>query len=286
MSESPFIANVTEATFEKEVLERSMNMLVVVDFWAGWCNPCKMLMPILSSLAEELNGEFFLAKIDTDAERSLAEKYSIRSLPTVRFIKQGQIVDEFNGALPAQEVRLFIEKNKFQETDTKLHEANEAFNANQLDTASKLLTDILDKDENNRSARLLQVKISLKKGDFETVDDFLSHVPLNEADDEDIKEIAALNEFGKGTINAPSIDELTKQLENNQDIDKHYQLACHYALQKEYEKAMDNFLVVMKLDRKYKDDGARKSILGIFGLLGGSGPTVNLYRIKMSRLLH
>ena len=286
MSESSFIAHVTEATFDREVLERSYDTLVVVDFWAGWCNPCKILMPVLSNLAEEYNGSIFLAKVDTDVERKLAETYGIRSLPSVRFFKQGQIVDEFNGALPSEEIRLFIEKNQFKETDFDLHAAKQAFDEGDLDTASRLLRDILLKDPDNRTAILLQVKIALQHGDVDFVDQFLAKVPLGDADSDEIKEITALNEFSKALVGSPTMEELELDLANNDNLEKRFQLASHYALQGQYEKAIQNFLMVMENDRNYKDDGARKSIIAIFDLLGGSGPIVNTYRVKMSRLLH
>ena len=292
MSESPFIAHVTQATFEKEVLERSYDTLVVVDFWAGWCNPCKILMPVLAALAEEYNGGFFLAKVDTDAERTLALKepgtywHCIRSLPSVRFFKQGEIVDEFAGALPAQEVRLFIEKNKFKDSDFEMHNAKQAFDAGDLDTASHLLQDILSKDPTSHSATLLQVKIALQRNDIDFVDDFLAKVPLAEADSDEIREIKALNEFSKALVGAPSINELEADLANTENVEKRFQLASYYALQGEYEKAIQNFLIVMENDRQYKEDGARKNIIAIFDLLGSSGPIVNTYRIKLSRMLH
>jgi len=102
--------DVTTDTFEQDVLERSATAPVVVDFWADWCEPCKTLTPMLEQAVEEREGRVVLAKVDTDANQELAERYSVRGIPNVKAFRNGQVVDEFTGALPAPAVAEFLDR--------------------------------------------------------------------------------------------------------------------------------------------------------------------------------
>jgi len=102
---------VTDTDFEKEVIEKSKSVPVVVDFWATWCMPCNMLSPTLEKLAKEYKGKFILAKANVDDSRTAAQNYSIMSIPAVKMFKEGKVVDEFVGALPEEEVKSWLDKN-------------------------------------------------------------------------------------------------------------------------------------------------------------------------------
>jgi putative thioredoxin len=102
--------DVTTDTFEQDVLERSKTVPVVVDFWADWCGPCKMLTPVLEQAIEARDGRVVLAKVDTDANQELAERYGVRGIPNVKAFRNGQVVDEFTGALPSAAVEEFLDR--------------------------------------------------------------------------------------------------------------------------------------------------------------------------------
>ncbi len=102
---------VTDSNFEEEVIKQSKNALIIVDFWASWCMPCKMLSPILEKIAEEHKGKITLAKLDVDRNPRMSQKYRINGIPAVKLFKNGKLVDEFVGALPEEQVRRYIDKH-------------------------------------------------------------------------------------------------------------------------------------------------------------------------------
>jgi len=286
MTNSPHISIVTADNFETEVLEKSLTRPVLVDFWAGWCNPCKILMPILAKLAEEYNGKFHLAKIDSEQEKSLTEQFNIRSLPTVKIFKLGDVIDEFSGVLPESDIRVFIDRHQISDSDHQFQTALEALESNDQAKARSILENLLKNDNTHANSIMLLARIALDEGKNQEVDDLLDHIPFQNANDELVQEIKVLNSFSKELSDVKDIDSLKQQVTSTNDIGSQYQLACYYALNKQYENALENFIDIMQKDRKFKDDGARKNILAIFDILGGSGPLVNLYRVKLSRLLH
>lgn len=174
------VIDVTEATFQTEVVERSLQQLVVVDLWADWCGPCKQLSPVLERLAGEANGAWVLAKIDVDANPRIAQLFGVQSIPTVVAIAGGQPVDAFSGALPEPQIKKWLGslldalKDKLpgrpaqggteQPEDPRFTEAEAAFERGDFAAAEAAYQRILDAEPANERAKaaLAQVRFSAR----------------------------------------------------------------------------------------------------------------------------
>ncbi len=287
MSESPYVVNVTAADFEQVVLEGSRRQPVLVDFWADWCAPCRQLMPILSRLADEFAGAFVLAKVDTEAEPTLAAQFGIRSLPTVQLFKDSLPVDQFMGALPEGEIREFLKRHIETESDQRLAEAEALIAAGNTAAAAKLLDEV--RGQTPDSSRLFLAEVSLKaaEGDATAAAEMLERTPLDLANDPRVAALRGELGFAAVIDGAESAEACARRLEvNPKDSDTRYKLAAHQAVAGDYASALENLLLLMQRDRGYGDDAARKGMLMIFDLLGGEGELVSTYRAKLARALY
>lgn len=286
MSDSPFVAEVTADNFETEVLARSNDVPVLVDFWAAWCQPCQMLMPILTSLAETYGGKIFLAKVNSDEQQALATQYGVRSLPTVKLFRHGQPVDEFMGALPEGQVREFIDKHLDKPSDPLRQQARDAMDSGEFEAAIELLNQALSVDDGNPEILLEKAQLSLALGNMQEAMSIVESLPLAQRDSDEAKRIKAAATFAAAVDKSVGPAELELRIEQNaNDSDARYQRACRAVLQGQYESALDDLLHLVRTDRAYKDGVGQTGMLAIFDLLEG-GDLVNRYRRQMFNALH
>jgi putative thioredoxin len=286
MTDSPFVINVTAPDFVKVVLEESHRRPVLVDFWASWCAPCRALAPILDKLAQEFGGKFLVAKIDTDQEKNLAIQLGIRSLPTVRLFRNGAVVDEFMGALPEADLRNFLHKHLPKPADGLLQQAEKFLAQGQIKQATDLLAQAHSTDSKDLRILLLQAKIKITLGEYDAAEQILNTLPLSEHGNVEAKILRAQLSFVRVVAQAPDKATLEGRLAASpEDSEARYQLAAHYVVAAVYQEALDNLLILLRKDRSYGDDAARKGMIGIFDILGNSGDLVNQYRIKLTNTL-
>src|SRR4030065_277949 len=164
MSPSPHIADVNQQTFESLVLAKSREIPVLADFWAAWCGPCKQLMPVLAKLADEYDGKFFLAKINSDTEQPLAARYGVKSLPTVKLFRNGQVVEEFMGAQPEKAIRALLDRHIPRASDTLVDNALQVLRAGQPDQALAILQQAVKTDPGNDRAKLELARLHAQLG--------------------------------------------------------------------------------------------------------------------------
>ncbi len=286
MSNSPYIIEVTSENYQTDVIEQSMRVPVLVDFWASWCQPCQMLMPVLARLAEDYRGKFILAKINTEEQQALAAQFGIRSIPTVKLFRNGEPVDEFAGALPEAEIRKFLDKHIPRESDALVDKAQQMLLQGDANGALELLAQAKASDPANGNIDLALAQTHAAAGDLQKAEEILGSLPADLRDKPEVRTLEGLLFFEGLLAGAPTEDELTRRLQADaEDAEARYLLAAHHAVNQRYEQAMDELLQVMKKHRSYGDDAARKALLKLFDILG-EDPLVPRYRSRMMSLIY
>ncbi len=287
MADSSFIYDVTAENFQQVVLETSMSRPVLVDFWAEWCQPCKALMPVLAKLADEYQGKFIIAKVNTEEQQQLATHFGIRSIPCVKLFLNGQMADEFMGALPEDEVRSFINKYLPRESDGLLAQAEQLLLQGDADGAGTLIQQAAQMDPGSPRVMLSNARYLASVGRLDDAEQQLNALPIEEKNNPEVSAMLARLQFDRSSAGTPSPEELEQRLRQNpRDSEALHQLASHKIMQNDLEAALELLLRLMQCDREYGDDAARKDMLRIFEMLGGQGELVKRYRNRLFNLLH
>ena len=287
MSDSPFVHNVTAEDFQSLVIENSFKQPVLVDFWAEWCNPCLVLIPILTKLADEYNGAFILAKVNSDEQGELAAQAGVRSLPTVKLFVDGQIVDEFMGALPEPEVKKFLDQHIQSESDVVLNDAMLAYQEGREQDALDMLNAALAHDPQNAKLKINIAKLVANQGDLQSARALAETLNDEEKQQPEAKELITQLKLAQQLQEAGDPNEIEQKLKDNpDDLDALYQMSNIQTASGNYEAAIQMLMKIMQKDRSFKDDAGRKGLIDIFDMLGSDNPLVQTYRRKMFTLLH
>ncbi len=292
MSDSPYIIDVTKENFEAVILQGSMQTPILIDFWADWCEPCKMLMPVLAKLAEEYQGAFVLAKINTDAEQEIAQQLGIRSLPTVKLIINGAAVDEFSGALPESEVRAFLDKHISagpaapDPSQDPVEVAKMLQEQGQSEAAMQMLREAQSADPENGDIAIALGQACVAQGNYDDARQCLSI--LSEEDGKKpgagmLRGMLSLTDADDSTRDEAAVISELEADEGNSDA--RFQLGIKQALRGDFETGVKTLMDLMQRDREYGDDGARKTLVSVFDAMGDD-PRVGPMRRQMFNLLH
>jgi putative thioredoxin len=277
---SHHVKDVTTSDFQQEVLLRSRDLPVLVDFWAEWCGPCKTLSPLLERLTDEADGTFELAKVDVDANQELSAQFMVQSIPTIVAIKNGREVDRFTGALPEASIRTFIEGILPTELDRMVDEARTALVAGDTAGAEHMLRQVLDMQSDHQEAGTSLAALLIDRGD---IDDGL--IVLGKlAPDPDVERLQAAARLRQAA--GDDISELeAAAAEDSDDMEAQMNLAKALAARSEFEPALDKLLAVVARKGDGKEE-AREAMVDIFEVLGNEHPLTATYRRQLATALN
>lgn len=278
----PHVFDATTAGFQAEVIERSLQTPVLVDFWATWCGPCKQLGPVLEKLAADYNGAFLLAKVDVDAEQQLAGYFGIRSVPTVVLIKDGQIADGFPGALPEGQLRAFLAQHGIEPAAPE--EPAEAPPESPAEAIARLRGEIAaapDKDE----LKLDLALALLRTGDTTEAVALLDALPANLATDDRAKAARARLGFAERLKDAPTAETLRQRIAADPaDLEARYLLGTRLIVEGEAAAGLEEFLAMLRTDRSWREGLPRTALIEAFSVVEDED-LVGSYRRKMASVL-
>jgi putative thioredoxin len=260
MSEASYKFVATTENFVATVVEGSAERPVLVDFWAPWCGPCRTLMPLLDRIADEYGGRFALAKVNTDEEQQIAAHFGIRSIPTVLLFHQGQVAEQFVGVQPEQSIRALLDR---------------------------YLAPGAGDDPDSPAGLAARAEAELAARDSAAAAATLEQLEARDPEHRALKSLRARAAFVQAANARPDVAALRAALERDPaDSEARHALAAHYALAGDYATALAEWLELMRRDRRFGDDVARRSLLAAFDVLGEAHEFTASYRRRMASLLH
>ena len=283
---SPFVLDVTDATFEREVLERSFQTPVVVDFWAPWCGPCRTLGPILERQAAQQNGAFVLAKINVDENPQIAAAAQARSIPLVIAFRDGQARSQFVGAQPESEVKRFLAAILPTQADRLAKEGGELLGGH-ANAAEERFRAALKEDARHPIALVGLARVLGERGAIEEALGLLERVVGAPAVEQEAERLAAeLRTRAAGPSDGGELAALeAKARANPSDLAARIEYGRALAAARRYEAALAELLACVEADAHFQEDAARKAMLDVFGVLGGEHDLVQEYRSALARVL-
>jgi putative thioredoxin len=288
-ADSAVIDTTTEG-FLKDVIEESKRQPVLVDFWAPWCGPCKQLTPILEKVVKAAKGKVKLAKMDIDKHPDIPGQMGIQSIPAVIAFANGQPVDGFMGALPESQVIAFLErvtKGKIgAEEKDLLKEADAALAAGNAAEAANLYGQLLKEDSGNVAALAGLARCYVATGNIEQAKKTLAIVPEAKLNDAAVAAARAALELAEQAKSVGPIDELEKKVAADPlDHQARFDLAAALNANGKRAEAVDHLIAIVKRDRKWNEDGARKQLVQFFEAWGPTDPATVDGRKRLSSIL-
>ena len=279
--------DVDASNFEQIVFENSKHTPVVMDFWAEWCGPCKALKPILEKLAEEYGGKFILAKINADHNQELAAQFAVRGIPSVKAVYNGEIVEEFSGALPEAQVRAFLDRVIPSPAEDLRVQAGLAREAGDPAKALQLLAEASKLDSANEWVRLDAAEILLEMNQLDEAKRLLDSLSPNTRMDDRAQRVLAKLSFAQGGQLGGDEKGLRETIAATpNDMESRMALANLLVAAGRHQEGLEELLEMVRIDRAWQDETPRKTMLAVFNMLGGQGELVSAYRRKLASALN
>ncbi len=284
------IKDSTEASFMADVIEASRDVPVIVDFWATWCGPCKTLGPALEAAVLAAKGKVKLVKIDVDQNQAISAQMRIQSIPTVYAFWQGQPVDGFQGALPASQIKQFIDKLTALGGDGGLADAlaaaEEMLEQGAVADAAETFAAILEEEPANAAAYGGLARTRIATGDLDQAEAFLAAAPAELAKAKEVEAARAQLDLARQAANAGPEAELRAAVEADpQNHQARFDLAVALNAAGKVDEAVDELLDLFRRDREWNDGAARTQLFTIFDALKPQDPIVLRGRRKLSSMI-
>ncbi len=284
------IKDTTSAAFAKDVLEASRTALVLVDFWAAWCGPCKQLTPVLEKVVKSYGGKVRLAKINTEEHPAIAAQLQVQSLPTVYAFRDGRPLDGFTGAQPETAVRAFLDRllavEHAADAASLLAIAEEALAAGDLQGAAEVYAEVLQEDQQNPAALAGLARCYIKTGDLARAEQTLALVPPDKRDVPAVESVRTAIELARQAGQKDNRKELEARLAADaKDHQARFDLAVALAARGDKAAAIEHLLEIVRQDRAWNEEAARKQLVKLFDAWGPKDPVTSDGRRRLSSLL-
>ena len=285
-----YIKDISTATFNEEVINASKDALVLVDFWAPWCGPCKQLTPTLEKLVTEYAGSVILCKLNVDENQAIAAQMGVQSIPAVFAFKDQKPVDGFMGNVTEAELRKFLEKNVGPLTDPNSDKLTQIINLKKTDNyqdALSLLDEMIQEDQENTDVIYEIADCYLKMNELDNAKKFISSVPEKLLQNDKIKQIKSAIELAQDIPSDNArIDDLISKIEQNpNDHQARLDLSLYYNSIGNKDEAADLLIESIKLDKEWNEKAAQSQLLKFFEVWGFSDPVSIDKRKNLSSVL-
>lgn len=284
------IKDSTDQTFMQDVIEASREVPVIVDFWATWCGPCKQLGPILEKVVKDARGAVRLVKVDIDKNPMIAGQLRIQSIPAVYAFKDGRPVDGFMGALPESQVKTFVQRlvghGVSSPIDEALAEAREALESEDDGTAGALFAEVLKVEPENKIALAGMAQVSVNAGDIDQARELIERIPAKERGDAFVAGVISAIDLAEQAGDTGDLPELSRKVAADpNDHQARFDLAMALFAGRRYQEAATNMLEIVKRDRAWNDDGARKQLVKFFEAWGPKSELTLQTRRQLSSIM-
>ena len=289
------IIDVDASSFEQVVLQGSQGKTIVVDFWAPWCGPCKTLTPILEEVVTQLGANVILAKVNVDENQELATALRVQSIPAVKIVKDGQLVDEFTGAVPREQIEQMLRKHVPDAPPSEAEEmadlcdtGRQQLEAGNLPAAEQLYSQALQDDAENGAALVGLARLRLLQGgDEAAIRELVGRIEQGTSEWEQGQALLTHLEFLQLCQEAGGRQACTERhLANPEDSETRYLLGCCAAVEGDYDIALKEWFSIIETDQNFRDGAAKDAMVSVFHLLGRQHAAVGDYPQRLYRTLY
>jgi putative thioredoxin len=278
---------ITIQNFQQEVVDASMQVPVLVDFWAEWCGPCKQLTPLLAKLEAQYAGRVKLVTVDTEAQPQLAQHFQIKSLPTVYAFVNGQPVDQFQGLQTEATIKAFIDKLMPNPADLEFEQAMQLIEQGKIDEAIAPLKKAITLDPAFDEARMTYAQVLLQKDEPAAALEQLEALSAAAKADPNAAQIIQAAQAMQAERRLPPLPEVEARIAANpKDLTARLEFAQHCIAHKAWEDAFEQLIAIVATDRAFQDDIGRKTMIDVFKLAEAQPALVSAWRRKLSSALN